>query len=325
MVALLRVVMYGEGFPDLAGYWRWKHYENPFGESFGLVVVCRGRIVGLRALMHWRLRAGGRVLRAGRSVDTAVHPDWRRRGFFERMVSGMMEPMIAQGLDLTFNTPNDMSLPGVLKMGWTDIGCLPLRIKMCRPLHLLRTVARSRGLARAAVVGAGGVDNSRVMGLLQDPAVRRLVEEADAAAAAPPAARLRTVLTPEYLEWHYGRNRWEQYVARFDSRGAEAALIIGRPRYRGGLIELLLTEVIATPGRRGRALAACVAQELAREVGADYLAVSGLGDTFGLRFGYVSVGPRGIDVTLLPLRPSLPVDPTTWAGWAAGIGDLELF
>jgi hypothetical protein len=68
-----------------------------------------------------------------------------------------------------------------------------------------------------------------------------------------------------------------------------------------------------------------VAAQLASRVGADYVAVSGLGDTFGLRLGYVPVGRRGIDVTLRPLHPSLPVDPTSWAGWAAGIGDLELF
>ncbi len=336
IIELLRVAIYGAGFPDLAAYWRWKHYENPFGESFGLVAEVEERIVGLRVFMRWHLRAGGRVVRTGRAVDTAVHPDWRRRGFFERMTLGMVEPMTAQGLDLTFNTPNAMSLPGYMKMGWADLGRLPLRVRVRRPLRLLRGVAGSRGLTRADADGSGEVDNGRVSALLRDSAVIQLVEEVDAARAAPAAeapgaaalpraARLRTVLTPEYLEWHYGRNRWVQYEAAYDVRGAEAALIIGRPRSRGGLTELLIAEVVASPTRRGSAAAARVAAQLASRVGADYVAVSGLGDTFGLRLGYVPVGRRGIDVTLRPLHPSLPVDPTSWAGWAAGIGDLELF
>ncbi len=42
IVDLLTVAMYGADFPDLRGYWRWKHYDSPFGESFGLVAVAPG-------------------------------------------------------------------------------------------------------------------------------------------------------------------------------------------------------------------------------------------------------------------------------------------
>src|SRR5262245_3272557 len=52
-------------------FWRWKHFENPFGESF-LRVACdaKGEVVGLRAFMQWQLEVDGRRVPAVQAVDT---------------------------------------------------------------------------------------------------------------------------------------------------------------------------------------------------------------------------------------------------------------
>lgn len=339
VVELMRLALYGRDFPDLPGYWRWKHYDNPFGESFGLVARAGDQIVAVRAFMNWHLCGGGRLLRVGRAVDMAVHPEWRRRGVFERMTLALLEPMTAEGLVLTFNTPNAMSLAGYLKMGWAHPGRLPLRVKIRRPLRTTVRVGRTlltRVIGGGVSQGGGGqalqgnVDNSRVLRLLRDPAVVELVQrarEAQLVAISPrsTAFRLRTALGQEYLEWHYGKNRWYPYAATYEAQGPAAALVIGRLRQRAGLVELLLTEVVTCPGRRGRALVARAAARLARETRADYLVTSALGGTPGALRGYIPVGRRGVDVTVRLLESTLTVDPSTWAGWAAGIGDFELF
>ena len=324
IIDLLSVAMYGERFPDLRGYWRWKNYDCPFGESFGLVTVDEGMVVGLRVFMHWHLRAGDRVYRAGRAVDIVTHPDWRRRGFFEHMTAALVETLAADGFDFTFNMPNELSLPGYLKMGWTEVGRLPMRVNARRPVRLLEVAARHSGLGRAANF-TQECDNSSVLALLRDPAVRGLVEreEGPEPTAGPPG--LRTVITPAYLDWHYGLNRWYPYCAAFEERRGSAALVIGRPRVRGGLNDLLITEVIATAGSGGRRLAARAARGLARQTRADYVGVSALRGPLGLRNGYLPVGSKGIRITVCPLQPSLPVDPRSYEGWSAAIGDLELF
>jgi hypothetical protein len=46
-----------------AGFFRWKHLNNPFGRSFMLVAEADDRIVGLRAFMRWEFVSAGRRFR----------------------------------------------------------------------------------------------------------------------------------------------------------------------------------------------------------------------------------------------------------------------
>jgi predicted N-acetyltransferase YhbS len=66
-------------------FFRWKHFENPFGPSFMLVAEADEQVVGLRAFMRWEFVAEGRRFRAVRAVDTATHPDYQGRGIFSAL------------------------------------------------------------------------------------------------------------------------------------------------------------------------------------------------------------------------------------------------
>ena len=58
-------------------FWRWKHFDNPFGPSLIRVAVDPGgRIIGLRAFLRWRFLRGDQIIQAMRPVDTATHPAW---------------------------------------------------------------------------------------------------------------------------------------------------------------------------------------------------------------------------------------------------------
>ena len=123
----------GERRPE---FFRWKHFDNPFGSSFMLVAETDDRIVGLRAYMRWRFEDGTRILHAVRAVDTATHPDYQRRGIFSRLTKQALEEL-REDVDLVFNTPNETSLRGYLKMGWDVVGKVPIWVKVRRPLRLM--------------------------------------------------------------------------------------------------------------------------------------------------------------------------------------------
>ena len=123
----------GRRQPEL---FRWKHLENPFGPSFMLGAEHEGRLVGLRAFMRWRFTALGDRLEAARAVDTATHPDYQGMGIFTRLTLALLE-VIDGHVDLVFNTPNAKSGPGYLKMGWSEVGRLPVTVRPRRPLRLL--------------------------------------------------------------------------------------------------------------------------------------------------------------------------------------------
>ena len=121
---------------------RWKHVDNPFGASPIWLAEIDGQIAGYRAFMRWELvDASGRLWRAVRAVDTATHPDFQRRGIFSRLTMHAVEEMRDEGGDIVFNTPNTQSRPGYLKMGWIDVGRLPVAI---RPTSVSSTLAAGR-------------------------------------------------------------------------------------------------------------------------------------------------------------------------------------
>ena len=63
-----------------------------------------------------------RASSAVRAVDTATHPDYQGRGIFRLLTLAGVEAMTAEGVQFVFNTPNDQSRPGYLKMGWLRVG-----------------------------------------------------------------------------------------------------------------------------------------------------------------------------------------------------------
>jgi N-acetylglutamate synthase-like GNAT family acetyltransferase len=108
--------------------WKYKHLANPFGKSLVLIAVENGNVIGVRALMRWKWQLGQNVFSALRAVDTATHPDHQGKGVFKKLTLKAIEIAQIQENDFIFNTPNNQSLPGYLKMGWQRIDNLKVRI-----------------------------------------------------------------------------------------------------------------------------------------------------------------------------------------------------
>ena len=115
----------------------WKHLRDPFGPSVVLVAEMEGEVVGLRSFLRWGFVADGDPIRAVRAVDTATAPAVQRRGLFSRLTAEALEVCRAEGIRFVFNTPNEKSLPGYLKMGWQVVSVWPMRLKVRRPDRLL--------------------------------------------------------------------------------------------------------------------------------------------------------------------------------------------
>lgn len=129
IVALLKRAL-GEGLTKKSeDTWRWKHIDNPFGESPVLVAEEEGELIGVRALMRWGWTDDTRNYQAVRAVDTATDPNHQGKGIFKKLTTTLLEEVKNDGVDFVFNTPNEKSMPGYLKMGWQKAYKLPVRIK----------------------------------------------------------------------------------------------------------------------------------------------------------------------------------------------------
>lgn len=306
-------------------FFRWKHQDNPFGPSLGLVAEDeQDRIVGVRLVMRWQLEVGALAVPSARMVDTATHPSVRGRGVFRDLTLRSLAALQADTV-LVFNTPNSQSRPGYLGMGWHQVGVVPTSFGTARPWRLARG-ARS---ARTAV-GASAVEVTRCpLPAVSEVLDARAAEVADLLAAAPHGGhRLQTTRSMRFLRWRYAAAPGLDYRAVVVERhGRLVGLGVGRLRGRGQLSELTLSDVVVRAGDRSAARAVLRA---ARRGGSDHVATH-LPATTARRSdlaaaGYLTTARLGLTLTTRPLRPDgLPVDPRQLSGWALRMGDLEVF
>jgi hypothetical protein len=283
-----------------------------------LVAEADEQVVGLRAFMRWEFVAEGRRFRAVRAVDTATHPDYQGRGIFSALTRQAIEALRLQ-TDFVFNTPNQKSLPGYLKMGWGVVGRVPVSVRVRRPVHFARhAMSWRRELASDAPPGARARTAAEVLSL---PRLEDLL------ASAEPYEGISTVRDAAYLRWRYASAPLLDYRAVVEpGRDVPAALAIFRVRPRGSLVEATVSEVIA---RRGDAAAARrVLARVARASGADHLTCSfprrSVAMSAARCAGFVRV-PGGVTLVVNPLGHRLEPDPHALRSWATSAGDLEVF
>lgn len=288
-----------------AAFFAWKHHANPYGRSPAWVAVDGDRVVGFRTWMRWAFEDAQRRWTAVRAVDTATHPDYQGRGIFRRLTTSSVDELREDGVDFVFNTPNEQSRPGYLKMGWSEVGTLPVRVRPTSVTGIAR-MARSRVPAdKWSVPCTGGISVDRA--LADEQAIAELI------AARGPATRLRTALDLDVLRWRYGFADLHYRAVMTTDRDA---LAFFRVRRRGAASEAVIGHVLASSDE----LETSLLSRVASVSGADYaLRIS---DDAAGRGGYLPLPGQGPVLTWRDLAHDTmpPLD-----SWELCMGDVELF
>lgn len=232
-------------------FFRWKHLDNPAGASPMWLAVDGDDTAGFRTMLNWRFAGPAGTRRAVRAVDTATHPDHQRRGIFRLLSTTAVDELTADGVDFVFNTPNDNSRPGYLRMGWREVGRVATRFAVSG-VGALPRLARARTAA----------DKWSLPLDVGEPVDRVVDDLVDLAATTPAPAGWATDRTADHLRWRYGFEPLHYRVLRAD----DGAAII-RVRTRGPATEAVLAELFAPD----RAVARRVLRQVRRAVPADYL------------------------------------------------------
>jgi GNAT superfamily N-acetyltransferase len=311
----------GPGGERSREFFRWKHLDNPFGRSFILVAETDDTIVGLRAFMRWRFLSRSREFIAVRAVDTATHPRYQGRGIFSRLTQTALEDLDGE-IDFVFNTPNEKSLPGYLKMGWRTVGRLPVSIRIQRPVRFVRGILSRR--RKAAPTGAPPkIEAEKAADALDDVhALSQLLE-----ASVLSNDRLTTARTAAYLGWRYAQAPLLDYRAVREFReGRLAGIALFRVRPRGATWETMVADLIVPPADRktARRLLTRVAQAASVAHVTCHFPKRSVQSIAARQAGYFRA-PVGLRLISKPLRNNLNPDPLNLGSWALTLGDLEVF
>jgi len=303
------------GEPRDEALFRWKHQHNSFGPSPMWVAEVDGAVVGVRAFLRWDFtRADGSVAHAVRAVDTATHPSWQGRGLFTRLTTTALGELGADGLAgdriaFVFNTPNEQSRPGYLKMGWEVVGRVPVAVAVGGVRGLVRLPGARRPAGKWSLPTTAGDAASDV--LADDGAIGELLH-----AAATPEG-LATRRTVPFLRWRYAGGPVD-YRALTLGRDPTEGVAVFRLRRRGSSTEADVVDLLVPDDdadRRRRALVAAVAA--ATEP--DHLLVAQHRRRSGAAWRIDRLGPvltwRAVDDRSAPAV----------AAWALELGDVELF
>jgi GNAT superfamily N-acetyltransferase len=309
IVALAGTALGWDATGPHAELFRWKHLDNPFGSSPMWLAECDGELAGFRTFLRWRwVRSGGDAYRAVRAVDTATHPAHQGKGIFTALTRAALPELEADGVDFVFNTPNDQSRPGYLRMGWRQLGRVPVAVLPAGVTGVGRMLRARQPAEKWSSTTAAGVPAPEFFA--DHEAVARLL------ASQPVSRHLTTDRTPALLSWRYGLDVLRYRCFPLGDRVEDGAVVF-RIRGRGGAREATLCDVVAPSPSRARLVGAL--RSLLRASQADYLIA-----TRG------SVGPPAA----IPLPGQGPIltwrevgatTPMTLGDFSLVLGDIELF
>jgi N-acetylglutamate synthase-like GNAT family acetyltransferase len=316
IISLLKASL-GEGLmPKSAGYWQWKHEQNPFGTSPVLIATEDDKIIGVRAFMRWRWLKGDQCLESIRAVDTATHPLHQGKGIFSKLTKALLDECREKGWHFVFNTPNEKSKPGYLKMGWQEAGKLPVNLRMVRPFHAIANVAFKNAETLQEK------DNGSVVHYLSHPGLSQLISDN----RKHYHNRIVTDHTVDSLRWRYENVPVAQYfAAATEGQGKLFNLFFYRIKPTRIGRELRITDFYITTDQDFDAIRRLVKQKM-KEHKADYATSSSFSALNilkgGLSIARVKIGPIVTvrNVNLHDLHSHI-----NFSEWSPSLGDLELF
>lgn len=277
--------------------WRYKHIDNPFGESLVLVAEEAGIIVGVRAFMRWQWQKGEKVFSAFRAVDTATHPEHQGKGIFKKLTLKALELGKQRGDHFVFNTPNNQSKPGYLKMGWRELGKVKTTLVPVNPLYW-----NNKRRFEAYVGPEKKISSELLLQWNKDLEIEN---------------HIFTPKSSDYLDWRYINNPLQQYKLEVN----ENVFIAGYIKDRGKVKELRISELIFYSDI-SKILVRNTIREWAKESGANFIS---FGSSFHNELFKTGIaGNFGPVLTFKPLNLDQPGF-TNLNSWAYSLGDLELF
>jgi GNAT superfamily N-acetyltransferase len=111
-------------------------YEHPFQENDGIRIAATDgdKVIGFQSFFHWPILLHGQFTHAYQSGNSLVHPDYRGKGLFGKMLNYIHQEEAHLPHDLLIGFPVEMSYGAFMKNKWLNPFDLHWYIKPLNPL-----------------------------------------------------------------------------------------------------------------------------------------------------------------------------------------------
>jgi hypothetical protein len=118
-------------------HWKWEFDGEPWRPK-DIVLAWNGDVLAAHyGLIRRRFAVSGQLTVGSLSLDTVTHPDYRGQSLFPTLARQIYGDLAQDSVCLTYGFPNKNSIRGFLRLGWTEVFPIPLRVY---PLRLGKLV-----------------------------------------------------------------------------------------------------------------------------------------------------------------------------------------
>jgi GNAT superfamily N-acetyltransferase len=136
---------YGHTAADFDLYFD-QFYEHPFQSDNGIRIVALDdkKVIGFQSFFNWPIQHKGQLVRSYQSGNSLVHPDYRGKGLFSKMLQYLDTAEAQIPYDLLIGFPVEMSFGAFIKKKWLNPFDLQWYIKPLHPVRALLTNPESK-------------------------------------------------------------------------------------------------------------------------------------------------------------------------------------
>jgi GNAT superfamily N-acetyltransferase len=112
-------------------------YEQEFQRTncIRIVALDGERVAGFQSFFYWPLVIGGKEVQSYQSGNSLVHPDYRGKGLFGKMLNYIHEPESGFNAELLIGFPVEASYNSFMRNGWKNPFNLQWYIKPLNPVR----------------------------------------------------------------------------------------------------------------------------------------------------------------------------------------------
>ena len=141
-----------------------RFYEHPFQQKQGIriVAVDGDKVAGFQSFFYWPMMRNGKKMHSFQSGNSLVHPDYRGKGLFGKMLNYIHLPESGMAHDLLIGFPVEASYPAFMKNKWLNPFDLQWYVRTLNPAISLLTnpeTSLEKGLGKPVAANAQSDDN----------------------------------------------------------------------------------------------------------------------------------------------------------------------